>query len=111
MFKAFKKIPTKTANVLWSSQKSITTSRVKLSQPWQQEGIPGSNVPFSASKKKPFTIGYLLFFGVGIIAPFILLRRHLLILNTPPPVIEPQQLTTIICTPEKDGSKTSEFEI
>ncbi|CAL1532024.1 unnamed protein product [Lymnaea stagnalis] len=57
----------------------FTTSSVMRSQGWQQEGIPGSNLPFDVHNKTKLTLYFILFFSSGLTAPFILMRRHLLI--------------------------------
>ncbi|XP_059168231.1 cytochrome c oxidase subunit 7C, mitochondrial-like [Physella acuta] len=57
----------------------FTTSAARRSQEWQQEGVPGSNLPFNIHNKTKLTLYFILFFGSGLTAPFILLRRHLLL--------------------------------
>ncbi|KAH9495274.1 Cytochrome c oxidase subunit 7C, mitochondrial [Bulinus truncatus] len=59
--------------------RQFTTSAVRRSQGWQQEGIPGSNLPFDIRNKTKLTLYFILFFTSGLTAPFILLRRHLLL--------------------------------
>uniref|UniRef100_A0A0B6YCB1 Cytochrome c oxidase subunit 7C, mitochondrial n=1 Tax=Arion vulgaris TaxID=1028688 RepID=A0A0B6YCB1_9EUPU len=56
----------------------FTTSAVRRSQEWQQEGVPGSNLPFGINNKVKLTVYFVLFFGSGLSAPFIIMRRHLL---------------------------------
>ncbi|KAK0044934.1 cytochrome c oxidase subunit 7C mitochondrial [Biomphalaria pfeifferi] len=81
-------------------RRSLATTPKMFSQHWQQEGIPGSNMPFSSSNKTVFTIVYIALFGAGMAAPFVLLRRHLLILSTPSTVVKNQELTKIVCMKE-----------
>nr|KAI8752320.1 cytochrome c oxidase subunit 7C; mitochondrial [Biomphalaria glabrata] len=59
--------------------RQFTTSAARRSQGWQQEGIPGSNLPFGIQNKAKLTVYFILFFGSGLTAPFILMRRHLLL--------------------------------
>ncbi|XP_059168221.1 cytochrome c oxidase subunit 7C, mitochondrial-like [Physella acuta] len=57
----------------------FTTNSVKLSQEWQQGGVPGSNLPFNIHNKKLLTVNFILFFGSGLSVPFVLTRRFLLL--------------------------------
>ncbi|GFS00347.1 cytochrome c oxidase subunit 7C, mitochondrial [Elysia marginata] len=57
----------------------FTTSAVRRSQEWQQQGVPGSNLPFDINNKYKLTAMFVLFFGSGLSAPFIIARRHLVL--------------------------------
>ncbi|GFO31873.1 cytochrome c oxidase subunit 7c, mitochondrial [Plakobranchus ocellatus] len=57
----------------------FTTSAVRRSQEWQQQGVPGSNLPFDIHNKYKLTAMFVLFFGSGLTAPFLIARRHLLL--------------------------------
>merc|ERR1711937_373012 len=59
--------------------RKFTTTVARRSQEWQQEGVPGSNMPFSHHNKYKFTLLCMLFFGSGLSFPFIIMRRQLLI--------------------------------
>lgn len=41
-------------------------------------GIPGENLPFSINNRYKLTAYFILFFGSGLGAPFIVLRHQLL---------------------------------
>ncbi|BFZ26062.1 hypothetical protein BsWGS_29101 [Bradybaena similaris] len=57
----------------------FSTTAARRSQEWQQEGIPGSNLPFDINNKYKLTVYFVLFFGSGLSAPFLIMRRHLLL--------------------------------
>ncbi|KAK3756892.1 hypothetical protein RRG08_011465 [Elysia crispata] len=60
----------------------FTTSAVRRSQEWQQQGVPGSNLPFDINNKYKLTALFVVFFGSGLSAPFIIARRHLLLTSS-----------------------------
>ncbi|CAL1528812.1 unnamed protein product [Lymnaea stagnalis] len=91
-----------TPSAVPSKRKLSATPNVFAHQGWQQEGIPGSNMPFSTKYKSIFTTGFALFFLVGISASFILFRRQMLVINGPPQSTDsysdsPIESTIVIC--------------
>ncbi|EFX74371.1 hypothetical protein DAPPUDRAFT_231290 [Daphnia pulex] len=41
-------------------------------------GLPASSLPFSVKNRYALTVGFILFFGSGLAAPFWLVRHQLL---------------------------------
>jgi cytochrome c oxidase subunit 7c len=44
----------------------------------EQEGIPGANLPFDINNRHKLLAVFILYFGSGLTAPFILVRHQLL---------------------------------
>ncbi|XP_074661970.1 cytochrome c oxidase subunit 7C, mitochondrial-like [Tubulanus polymorphus] len=59
-------------------KRNFSVSAAARSQHWQQHGIPGSNLPFGIGNKFKLTAYFILFFGTGFNAPFLLVRHQLL---------------------------------
>ncbi|CAL1532022.1 unnamed protein product [Lymnaea stagnalis] len=91
--------------LLRSAGRSFSTSAVRKTQNWQQEGIPGSNLPFDINNKIKLTLNFIIFFSTGLTAPFLLMRRHLLSLYTPETVPIKSRIRTkpVIDEVEIDG--------
>ncbi|GFR97735.1 cytochrome c oxidase subunit 7C, mitochondrial [Elysia marginata] len=85
-----------------AARRALSTSHKLMSQEWQQYGVAGSNLPFSIKCRYKLTAMFALFFGSGLSAPFLIARRHLILVNTKEPPVPPQQLTTIVCFEEKE---------
>ncbi|XP_067653569.1 cytochrome c oxidase subunit 7C, mitochondrial-like [Haliotis asinina] len=59
-------------------KRNISTTVVRRSQAWQQEGVPGANLPFSIKNRYKLTLYFVLFFGSAFNLPFILVRHQIL---------------------------------
>ncbi|KAK3765032.1 hypothetical protein RRG08_023551 [Elysia crispata] len=92
-----------------SLRRALSTSQKLMSQEWQQQGVPGSNLPFPINCRYKLTLLFTLFFGSALSAPFIIARRHLLLVNNKEPPVPPQELTTIICFDEKELKDVDSF--
>merc|ERR1712190_704672 len=57
----------------------FSTTVARRSQEWQQYGVPGSNLPFDINNRYKLCALFTLFFGSGLAAPFLIVRRHLLL--------------------------------
>ncbi|RUS89354.1 hypothetical protein EGW08_002874 [Elysia chlorotica] len=92
-----------------SLKRLLSTSRTLMSQEWQQQGVAGSNLPFPINCKYKLTVMFALFFSSGFSAPFLIARRHLILVNSKEPPAPPQQLTTIVCFEEKEQTEVDFF--
>ncbi|KAH9495276.1 Cytochrome c oxidase subunit 7C, mitochondrial [Bulinus truncatus] len=79
--------------MLCSSTRKFSASSVRQHQVWQQEGIPGSSLPFDTKNKFKLTAVFILYFSSGLTMPFLLVRHYLLKISTPLNV--PMKQTTI----------------
>uniref|UniRef100_A0A2C9LWF2 Cytochrome c oxidase subunit 7C, mitochondrial n=1 Tax=Biomphalaria glabrata TaxID=6526 RepID=A0A2C9LWF2_BIOGL len=88
---------------LSSSARKFSCSAVKQSQIIQQEGIPGSNLPFDIHNKKKLTAVFILYFSSGLTLPLLILRHTLLQKYSSPNAISKPTSTTI--KPLYDGDE------
>ncbi|BFY97648.1 hypothetical protein BsWGS_00688 [Bradybaena similaris] len=77
--------------------RQISTTRRLLSEHWQQEGIPGANLPFSLENKYKLTLLMTVYFASGLNAPFIILVITFKRMYAPQVNLGSQVLTQVIC--------------
>ncbi|CAG5133396.1 unnamed protein product [Candidula unifasciata] len=80
----------------------FSTTRRLMSQHWQQEGVPGSNLPFSIKNKYWLTFLTTVYFASALNAPFILLAITLKRIYTPQVELGTQVLSTKFCVDEAE---------
>ncbi|PNF34381.1 Cytochrome c oxidase subunit 7C, mitochondrial [Cryptotermes secundus] len=58
--------------------RNFVTSAARRSGGHDHGGIPGGNIPFDISNRYKLTALFIVFFGSGLGAPFLVLRHQLL---------------------------------
>ncbi|KAF4526141.1 hypothetical protein B566_EDAN012452 [Ephemera danica] len=58
--------------------RNFTTSAIRRSGDHGHGGVPGMNLPFQITNRYRLTALFIVFFGSGLGAPFLILRHQLL---------------------------------